>query len=119
MTAQEIVEAVIDILAIVINWPVIILILVLLFRRQIEQLFGILGERLRRISVGGATAEFEDPELKGLIRAMASSVRVDAHEDVMEEEALAPGDEGDEVSQAANDESLEQELQRLKGTLGR
>lgn len=59
MTATEIVEAVLAALDIFIGWPVVIFVVVLLFRKQVEQLFGILGERLRRISVGGATAEFE------------------------------------------------------------
>ena len=62
MTATEIVEAVLAALDIVIGWPVAIFVMILLFRKQIEQLFGILGERLRRISVGGATAEFESAQ---------------------------------------------------------
>ena len=59
MTAKEIVEAALAALDIFIGWPVVILIVVLLFRKQIEQLFSMLGVRLRRLSIGGATAEFE------------------------------------------------------------
>ena len=82
MTASEIVDAVLVGLDIIINWPVAILVVVLLFRKQIEQLFGVLGERLWRISVGNTTMEFESaqreylPELQDINReSIPQSVR--------------------------------------------
>ena len=80
MTAKEIVEAILAALDIFIGWPVAILIVVLLFRKQIEQLFGILGERLRRISVGGATAEFSPPLREVVTTSRVSGERVDEPE---------------------------------------
>ena len=79
MTAKEIVDAVLVGLDIVIGWPVAILIVALLFRKQIEQFFGVLSGRLRRISVGGATAEFS-PSLREVTISRVSSERVDAPE---------------------------------------
>ena len=110
LTVKEIVEAVLAALDIFIGWPVAILIVVLLFRKQIEFLFGMLGGRLRRISVFGAMMEFEDPELIELVRLMASSIRVDTLEDAMEEEASPD----EEVSHSETAESLEQQRQRLR-----
>ena len=77
MTAKEIVEASLAALDIVIGWPIAILIVVLLFRKQIEYLFGVLSGRLRRISVGGATAEFSPPLREAVTRSRVSSERVD------------------------------------------
>ena len=117
MTAKEIVEAALVALDIFIGWPVAILIVVLLFRKQIEQLFGILGGRLRRISVGGATAEFDDPEIRELIRSKASSIRLNEPEYVQqnEESVLTSEDGEDGVGEADRTEPLEQELERLRG----
>ena len=117
MTAKEIVEAILVALDIFIGWPVAILVVVLLFRKQIEQLFGILGERLRRISVGGATAEFDDPEIRELIRSKALNIRLNEPEYVQrnDEPALTSEDGEDEVSDADRTELLERELERLRG----
>ena len=93
MTAKEIVEAALAALDIFIGWPVVILIVVLLFRKQIEQFFGVLGERLRRISVAGATAEFETaqrgyrPELQEANRGfIPQNVQAQGEEDLGEDE---------------------------------
>ena len=77
MTAKEIVDAFIAGLDIVIGWPVAIFIVVLLFRGQIEQLFGVLGERLLRVSIGRATAEFSPPLREAVTMSRMSSERVD------------------------------------------
>ena len=79
MTAKEIVDAVLAGLDIVIGWPVAILIVVLMLRKEIGHLFGMLGERLWRISVGGATAEFS-PSLREVTMARVASERVDEPE---------------------------------------
>ena len=94
MTAKEIVEAALAALDIFIGWPVAILIVVFLFRKQIEQLFGVLGERLRRISVGGATAEFEaaserlPPPLREIARPKVTGERVGEPEEVPNQQEL-------------------------------
>ena len=112
MTAKEIVEASLAALDIVIGWPIAILIVVLLFRKQIEYLFGILGDRLRRISVGGATAEFESSslmELMDFVKLYVSNTPIDQQEDILEEGA--PLDEGEGSSDTS--EMLEQQRSRL------
>ena len=58
MTAQEIIKAVLDFMGLIVSWPVLILVLVFMFRKRVEEAIGVLTERLRRVSVGGATAEF-------------------------------------------------------------
>ena len=94
LTVKEIVEAVLAALDIFIGWPVAILIVVLLFRKQIEQLFGVLGERLRRISVFGTTAEFEaaserlPPPLREIARPKATGERVGEPEEVPNRQEL-------------------------------
>jgi len=92
LSAKEIVDAFLAGLDIVI-WPVAILIAMLLFRKQIEQLFGILGERVRRISVGGATAEFETAQRRYHLELQEAnrefipqSVRLQGETDLVEDE---------------------------------
>ena len=94
MTAKEIVEAALAALDIFIGWPVVILIVVLLFRKQIEQLFSMLGVRLRRLSIGGASAEFEtaselfSQSLREVTRPRVPSERVGEPEEFPNEQEL-------------------------------
>lgn len=77
MDAQEIVEAILGALDVIVSWPIVILILVFMFRKRVEEAIGVLTERLRSVSVGGATAEFNS-----VVKAMSGrSDRVEGTED--------------------------------------
>ncbi len=71
MTAQEIVKAVLDFMALIVSWPVLILILVFMFRERVEEAIGVLTERLKSVSIGGASAQFND--MSRSLRDMANS----------------------------------------------
>ena len=47
-----------ELLGILFSWPVVVLALVFIFRRKIEQMLGKLSERISSFSVGGLKAEF-------------------------------------------------------------
>ena len=59
MTDQEIVKASIDFLNIIVSWQIVIVILVFIFRKRVEEAIGALIGRLRSVSIAGASAEFE------------------------------------------------------------
>ena len=80
MTAQEIIKAVLDFMGLIVSWPVLILVLVFMFRKRVEEAIGVLTERLRRVSVGGATAEFNS-----VVKSMSG--RADEAEGVDDQEA--------------------------------
>ena len=82
MDAQEIVEAILGALDVIVSWPIVILILVFMFRKRVEEAIGVLTERLRSVSVGGATAEFNS-----VVKAMSGR------------SAIIEGTEDQEVSQ--------------------
>ena len=131
MTTQEIVETVIDVLAIVISWPVIILILVLLFRKQI---IDVLSERLKSVSIGGNTVElFEaaqqahSPELQAINRErIPQSFRSEGDPrwsgDIIDEDALDIDEDEELPSSQDSDENApisetEAEPDELRQTL--
>ena len=62
MTAQEIIKAVLDFMGLIVSWPVLILILVFMFRKRAEEAIGVLTERLKSVSIGGAKAEFDSAD---------------------------------------------------------
>lgn len=80
LTAQEIIKAVLDFMGLIVSWPVLILVLVFMFRKRVEEAIGVLTERLRRVSVGGATAEFNS-----VVKSMSG--RADEAEGVDDQEA--------------------------------
>ena len=67
MTAQEIIKAALDFMGLIVSWPILILILVFMFRKRVEEAIGVLTERLKSVSIGGASAQFNDmsPSLRG------------------------------------------------------
>ena len=94
MTAQEIVKATLDTLNVIFSWPVVILILVFMFRKRVEEAIGALTARLRSISVAGATAEF-DSALE-LINSRSDVVE-DAEDIESSQEVDPPDDPTDEA----------------------
>ena len=131
---QEWLGFVIDLLEVLLSWPVAVTFLVVLFRRQIQQVIPTLGERLKSVSMVGNTIEFESaqqgysPELRVLsssriprgIRLTGElgwpdetidEIRVDSYQSD-EEEVPAPSD-ADDRDQDDIDESEIQEFQRV------
>ncbi len=59
---QEWLRFVIDLLEVLLSWPVAVTFLVVLFHHQIRQVIPTLGERLQRVSMGGNTIHFESAQ---------------------------------------------------------
>ena len=65
MTANEIVEAVLNGARIFASWPVLAFIMVWIFRKQIGDLLPALARRLGKVTIGGSIFEFGSEELRG------------------------------------------------------
>ena len=65
MTANEIVEAVLNGARIFVSWPVLAFVMVWIFRKQIGGLLPALARRLGKVTIGGSTLEFVSEELRG------------------------------------------------------
>lgn len=119
MTAQEIVEAILDALNVIFSWPVVILILVFMFRKRVEEAIGALIGRLRSVSIGGATAEFAvaveeqlpTPSLRKSARLSATSSRADRSEDM---EYLQPSQEIEADDSSVEDMEISEFDQRIE-----
>ena len=106
MTEQEIVKAVIDGLGVIVSWPVVILILVFMFRKRVEEAIGVLTERLRSVSIGGASAKFNSAieELPPLLQDSARLNTTGDHADELSD--MQDGDMLREVD--ARDSSVDE-----------
>lgn len=107
MTAQEIIEAILGGLDVVVSWPVLIFILVFMFRKRVEEAIGVLTERLKSVSVGGATAEFNS-----VVKAMSGrSDRVEGTED---QEAPQEVDASDSPVDETEISDLDQRIEEIR-----
>ena len=80
MTANEIVEAVLNGFRIFISWPILAFVLILLFRKQIGDLLPALVDRIESISIAGNNVIFNNKlqgypttELQEQVRLRASN----------------------------------------------
>ncbi len=117
-----------NLIEILTRWPLISLYLVLIFRRQIAALLPALSERLKRISVGGNTIEFDSalrelsPRLQDQARAtIPISALIEGEADELEETGMetdepASSDDIDEgvPTQRSEIDELEQKLDDLR-----
>jgi CheY-like chemotaxis protein len=71
--STETIELALRALEILTAWPVILFILILLFRREIRGIMPELAQRLKKVSIGTSSAEFIDVRLKALLDAIESS----------------------------------------------
>ena len=107
MTAQEIIKAVLDFMGLIVSWPVLILILVFMFRKRAEEAIGVLTERLKSVSVGGATAEFSSV-------SKALSGRADETEGTEDQEAPQEVDASDSLVDDTEINELNQRIEALR-----
>ena len=107
MSAQEIVTAIVDTLNIVISWPLVIFVLIFMFRKSVEEAIGGLTERLKSVSVGGATAEF---------RSVAKSLsgREDEAEGIEDQETLQGVDATDSPLDESTLREFDQQIENLR-----
>ena len=68
MTANEIVEAVLNGARIFASWPILAFIMVWIFRKQIGDLLPALARRLGKVTISGSTFEFVSEELRRTVR---------------------------------------------------
>jgi CheY-like chemotaxis protein len=66
MSAKEIVAFILQLLGIVTAWPVILLIVVLIFRRQVRQFLPELAKRLKKADIAGSSFEFTEVAVRAL-----------------------------------------------------
>ncbi len=64
MRAQEIVQAVYQFLGLLTAWPVILLIVFLIFRHEIRQILPTLAGRIKKADIGGSSFEFTEVAAK-------------------------------------------------------
>ncbi len=107
MDAQEIVQAILDALDVFVSWPVVILIVVFMFRRRVEEAIGVLTERLKSVSVGGATAEFNS-----VVKAMSG--RSDRVEGMEDQEAPQEVDASDSPVDETEISELDQRIEEIR-----
>ncbi len=110
MTAQEIVEAILDLLNVIVSWPVVIVILVFMFRKRIEEAIGALIGRLRSISIAGASAEFDS----AFEEVNKGSNRTDELGDTEGPEALREVDALDSSVDEIEISELDQQIENLR-----
>lgn len=72
MSPVEIIEFALRVLEILTAWPVILFVLILLFRREIRGMMPELAQRLKKVSIGGGSVEFVDVRFKALLDAIES-----------------------------------------------
>jgi CheY-like chemotaxis protein len=72
VTTAQIIELVLRVLEILTAWPVILFILILLFRREIRGIVPELAQRLKKVTMGAGSVEFMDVRLKALLDAVES-----------------------------------------------
>ena len=121
-----------ELLELLFSWPVVILALVFLFRRRIEQVLAKLSKRLSSFSVGGVKAEFRtDDKISAALIELAfararSSPVVDSEETVDDDTEVVDDSSSTETIEieAAEEPVLidettltefDQELERLGG----
>ena len=107
LTAQEIVQSILDVLDVFVSWPVVALILVFMFRGRVEEAIGVLTERLKSVSVGGATAEFDS-----VVKAMSG--RPGGVEGAEDQEAPQEVDASDSPVDEAEISELDQRIENLR-----
>lgn len=66
MSAQEIVASLLQLLGIVTAWPIILLIIILVFRHEVRQLLPALAKRLKKADIAGTSFEFTEVAVKAL-----------------------------------------------------
>lgn len=60
MTSKEVIDALLKLIEILTAWPVILLLIVFLFRKQISAFLPELGHRLKKAEIGGSKFEFSE-----------------------------------------------------------
>ena len=95
---QEWLGFIIELLEILLSWPVAVTFLVVLFRRQIQQVIPTLGERLQRVSMGGNTIQFETAQ-RGFSQELQNINRERIPEVVRAQGETVSGE--DEIDQAS------------------
>lgn len=119
MTAQEIIKAVLDFMGLIVSWPVLILILVFMFRKRVEEAIGMLTERLRSISIGGASAKFNSaieelpPPLQGSARLNTTGGHADELTDRQDGEMLREVDAHDSSVDEAEMSDFDRQIEDL------
>ena len=122
MNAREVVEAILNLIEVLTRWTIILLFIVLMFRKQIVNLLPALADRVSRISVGGNTVDFIsnlkdlNPELR---ETFIEKVRPDPLEGEnydFEEGAVSQEAGVDEATDTTDSESeqMEQDLNDLR-----
>src|SRR6266699_2016420 len=66
MSAKDIVAFILQLLGFVTAWPIILLIIILIFRHEVRQLLPALAKRLKKADIAGTSFEFTEVAVKAL-----------------------------------------------------
>ena len=114
LTVQEIAETLLEVLRLLSSWPMVVLYLTLLFRKNVVSVLPALGKRVRRISGAGITIDLESPELQELVLFKASDEEIDVPDETPSEEITTSVDEQDKGLTREEQDSLEEALRKLR-----
>lgn len=124
MTPQEIIAAIIDSLKIVTSWPVVVFLLILIFRKRVEESISILTERLKSVSIGDNSVQFRDSEnpSRALVRMTGMGLRepgsrVGEDEDTEDRETMPEAADDDTSDDTSIDEAEIREFDQRIETL--
>ena len=74
MSAKDVVAFILQLLGVVTAWPVILLIIILIFRHEVRQFLPALAKRLKKADIAGSSFEFAEVAVKALQDSLESGV---------------------------------------------